>query len=102
MLVWETGRPRREFLAVDDLADACVFVVKNYSGDQFLNVGTGQDLTIAKFANLVAEVLGYRGEITFDPSRPDGAPQKLLDVSRLEPGLDGTHESSRRHCGGLS
>jgi GDP-L-fucose synthase len=81
--VWGTGRPRREFLAVDDLADACVFVLKNYSGDQFLNVGTGRDLTIADFAKLVADVVEYAGSIVFDTSRPDGAPQKLLDVSRL-------------------
>jgi GDP-L-fucose synthase len=81
--VWGTGRPRREFLAVDDLADACVFVLKNYSDDLFLNVGTGQDITIADFAKLVAEVVGYAGEIVFDTARPDGAPQKLLDVSRL-------------------
>jgi GDP-L-fucose synthase len=81
--VWGTGRPRREFLAVDDLADACVFVLKNYSGDQFLNVGTGQDLTIVEFAELVRDVVGYAGDIVFDTSRPDGAPQKLLDVGRL-------------------
>jgi len=81
--VWGTGRPRREFLAVDDLADACVFVLKNYSDDLFLNVGTGRDITIADFATLVADVVGYTGAIAFDPSRPDGAPQKLLDVSRL-------------------
>jgi GDP-L-fucose synthase len=83
VMVWGTGRPRREFLAVDDLADACVFVLKNYSGHQFLNVGTGQDLTIAEFAKLVADVVGYAGNIVFDSSRPDGAPQKLLDVGRL-------------------
>jgi GDP-L-fucose synthase len=81
--VWGTGRPRREFLAVDDLADACVFALKNYSGDQFLNVGTGRDVTIADFATMVADVVGYAGKIVFDPSRPDGAPQKLLDVTRL-------------------
>jgi len=81
--VWGTGRPRREFLAVDDLADACVFVMKNYSADGFLNVGTGEDITIADFARLVAEVVGYRGQLVFDTSRPDGAPQKLLDVSKL-------------------
>src|ERR1700674_2013579 len=81
--VWGTGRPRREFLAVDDLADACVFALKNYSDDQFLNVGTGRDLTIADFAKLVADVVGYAGDIVFDISRPDGTPQKLLDVSRL-------------------
>jgi GDP-L-fucose synthase len=83
VMVWGTGRPRREFLAVDDLADACVFVLKNYSDDLFLNVGTGWDLTIADFAKLVADVVGYSGDIVFDTSRPDGAPQKLLDVSRL-------------------
>ena len=81
--VWGSGRPRREFLAVDDLADACVFALKNYSGEEFLNVGTGQDVTIAEFAKLVADVVGYAGDITFDTSRPDGTPRKLLDVSRL-------------------
>jgi len=81
--VWGTGTPRREFLAVDDLADACVFALKHYSGDGFLNVGTGRDVTIAEFAQLVADVVGYDGEIVFDTSRPDGTPQKLLDVSGL-------------------
>jgi GDP-L-fucose synthase len=81
--VWGTGKPRREFLAVDDLADACVFVMKHYSGDEFVNVGTGEDITIADFARLVAEVVGYEGEFVFDASRPDGTPQKLLDVSKL-------------------
>jgi GDP-L-fucose synthase len=81
--VWGTGRPRREFLAVDDLADACMFVLKHYSGSKFLNVGTGEDITIAEFAQLVADVVGYRGRFVFDTSRPDGAPQKLLNVSEL-------------------
>jgi GDP-L-fucose synthase len=81
--VWGTGKPRREFMAVDDLADACVFALKHYSGDRFLNVGTGRDVTIAEFAALVADVVGYSGEIAFDTSRPDGTPQKLLDVSAL-------------------
>jgi GDP-L-fucose synthase len=81
--IWGTGTPRREFLAVDDLADACVFVMKHYSGDAFVNVGTGEDITIADFARLVAEVVGYEGKLAFDTSRPDGAPQKLLDVSKL-------------------
>jgi GDP-L-fucose synthase len=81
--VWGTGTPRREFLAVDDLADACAFVMKSYSDLQFLNVGTGEDITIAEFARLIAEVVGFRGTIEFDASRPDGAPQKLLDVSRI-------------------
>jgi GDP-L-fucose synthase len=81
--VWGTGRPRREFLSVDDLADACVFVLKHYSDDAFLNVGAGQDVTIAEFARLVADVIGYGGPFVFDTSRPDGVPQKLLDVSKL-------------------
>jgi GDP-L-fucose synthase len=81
--VWGTGRPRREFLSVDDLGDACVFVMKYYSGGDFLNVGTGQDLTIAEFAQVVADIVDYRGQLVFDTSRPDGAPQKLLDVTKL-------------------
>ncbi|MCC6888600.1 MAG: GDP-L-fucose synthase [Hyphomicrobiales bacterium] len=81
--VWGSGKPRREFLAADDLADACVFLMKRYSGGQALNIGTGTDIRIDEFARLVAEVTGFRGEIVFDASRPDGAPQKLLDVSRL-------------------
>jgi GDP-L-fucose synthase len=81
--VWGTGKPRREFLAVDDLADACVFVMRHYSADEFVNIGTGEDITIADFARLVAEIVGYRGELVFDTSRPNGAPQKLLDVSQL-------------------
>jgi GDP-L-fucose synthase len=81
--VWGTGKPKREFLSVDDLADACVFVMKNYSGELFLNVGTGEDITIGAFAGLVRDVVGYEGRLEFDTSRPDGAPRKLLDVSRL-------------------
>ncbi len=83
VLVWGTGAPQREFLAVDDLADACVFVMKSYSDLEFLNVGTGEDIAIAAFARLIAEVVGFRGKINFDTSRPDGAPRKLLDVSRI-------------------
>ncbi len=83
VLVWGTGAPQREFLAVDDLADACVFVMKSYSDLQFLNVGTGEDVSIAEFAKLIADIVGFRGKIDFDPSRPDGAPRKLLDVSRI-------------------
>ncbi|HXW48586.1 MAG TPA: GDP-L-fucose synthase, partial [Xanthobacteraceae bacterium] len=81
--VWGTGSPRREFLAADDLADACVFVMKCYSGPEFLNVGTGEDVTIAEFARVVADVVGFSGSIAFDTTRPDGAPRKLLDVSRI-------------------
>ena len=81
--VWGTGRPRREFLFVDDLADACVFMLKHYSDMGFLNVGTGEDIAIADFARMVAEVVGFRGELAFDAARPDGTPRKLLDVSKL-------------------
>lgn len=81
--VWGTGKPKREFLFADDLADACVFVMKRWSEPGFINVGIGEDLTIADFARLVAQTVGYRGKIEFDPSRPDGAPRKLLDVSKL-------------------
>ena len=81
--VWGTGTPRREFLYVDDFADACVYLLKTYSGAQFINVGTGKDVSIAEFADIVAGVVGYRGKIIFDPSKPDGTPRKLLDISRL-------------------
>jgi GDP-L-fucose synthase len=81
--VWGTGKPLREFLFVDDLADACVFVLEHYSDEQHVNVGSGEEATIAEFAQLVADVVGYRGELTFDPSRPDGVARKLLDSSKL-------------------
>ena len=83
VVVWGTGTPRREFLYVDDLADACIFLMKNYSSDELVNIGTGTDITIAEFARVVAAVVGYTGGISFDASRPDGTPRKLLDVSRL-------------------
>jgi GDP-L-fucose synthase len=81
--VWGSGTPHREFLFVDDLADACVFVLKSYSDAGFLNIGTGTDVTIAEFARLIAEVVGFKGKLTFDKTRPDGTPRKLLDVSKL-------------------
>ncbi|WP_283817635.1 GDP-L-fucose synthase [Bradyrhizobium liaoningense] len=84
VVVWGTGTPRREFLYVDDMADACVHLMKTYSSAELVNIGTGEDITIAEFARVVAAVVGYRGEITFDASRPDGTPRKLLDVSRLD------------------
>jgi GDP-L-fucose synthase len=83
VVVWGTGTPRREFLYVDDMADACVHLMKTYSSAELVNIGTGEDITIAEFARVVADAVGYRGEITFDTSRPDGTPRKLLDVSRL-------------------
>jgi GDP-L-fucose synthase len=81
--VWGTGSPRREFLFVDDLADACVFVLEHYSGESHLNAGSDEEVTIADAAKLVAEVIGYKGKFTFDMSRPDGTPRKLLDSSKL-------------------
>ncbi len=81
--VWGTGTPRREFLYVDDMADACVHLMKTYSHDELVNIGAGEDITIAEFARVVAGVVGYTGAISFDPARPDGTPRKLLDVSRL-------------------
>ena len=83
VMVWGTGTPRREFLYVDDLADACIHLMKTYSNDELVNIGTGEDITIAEFARVVAGVVGYTGTISYDSSRPDGTPQKLLDVSRL-------------------
>jgi GDP-L-fucose synthase len=83
VVVWGTGTPRREFLYVDDLADACIHLMRNYSGDELINIGTGEDITITEFARVVAAVVGYTGDISFDTSRPDGTPRKWLDVSRL-------------------
>lgn len=83
VVVWGTGTPRREFLYVDDMADACVHLMKAYSAPELINIGTGEDISIAEFAHIVAEIVGYRGEIAFDASRPDGTPRKLLDVGRL-------------------
>jgi len=81
--VWGTGTPRREFIYVDDLADACLFVLERYSGEAHLNVGTGTDLPISELAATIADVVGYDGTLAFDRSRPDGTPRKLLDVSKL-------------------
>jgi len=100
--VWGTGTPRREFLHVDDCADAQVFLMKHYSGADHLNIGVGHDVTIAELARLICRVVGFEGELRFDPSKPDGTPRKLLDVSRLaalgwraaidlEEGLRGTY-----------
>lgn len=83
VVMWGTGSPRREFLHVDDLADAAVFLMENYSGEGIVNVGVGEDITIRELAELVSDVVGYEGEIVNDTSKPDGTPRKLLDVSRL-------------------
>lgn len=84
VVVWGTGTPRREFLYVDDLADACVHIMKVYSGSDLINIGTGEDIRIDEFARLIADTVGYSGKIVFDTTRPDGTPRKLLDVTRLE------------------
>ena len=81
--IWGIGTPRREFLYVDDLADACVFLLKHYTGNDHVNVGTGVDLTIRELAETIARVVGYRGGFVYDRSKPDGTPRKLMDVSRL-------------------
>lgn len=107
--LWGTGTPRREFLHVDDLADASVFLMRNYSGEDFINVGVGEDLTIMELAELVAGVVGYEGGVVTDPSKPDGTMRKLLDVSRLgelgwryatslNEGLVGTYESFKSNA----
>ena len=82
--VWGTGRPRREFLYVDDMADACIFLLEHYSGEAHVNVGTGVDISIGDFAELVKRTVGYDGQLAFDSSRPDGTPRKVMDVSTLK------------------
>lgn len=93
--VWGSGTPRREFLYVDDFADACIFVLKHYSGDRILNIGCGEDISIAELARLVAEIVGYAGGIEYDRSKPDGTPRKLVDVSKLT-GLGWTAKTGLR------
>jgi GDP-L-fucose synthase len=82
--IWGTGTPLREFLYVDDLADACVYLMNTYSGSEAVNIGTGKDLYVRELADIIKKVVGYQGEIMFDSSKPDGTPRKLLDVSKLE------------------
>jgi GDP-L-fucose synthase len=91
--IWGTGTPKREFLFADDLADACFFLMQNYNKPELINVGTGKDLCIAELALLVKEVIGFKGNLVFDTSKPDGTPRKLLDVSRLL-GLGWSHKIS--------
>ncbi len=81
--VWGTGTPLREFMFADDMADACVYLMKNYNGEKFVNVGVGDDISIKDLAQLIKEIVGYNGEIVFDASKPDGTPRKLMDVSYL-------------------
>ena len=83
VVMWGTGTPRREFLHVDDLGDACVFLMQGYSGEDFVNVGIGDDVTIRELAELIRKVVGFEGKIVQDLSKPDGTPRKLMDVARL-------------------
>ena len=82
--VWGTGKPLREFLHVDDMADGCVFLMENYDGEEHVNIGTGKELTIKELAEMIKEVVGFKGKLKFNTDKPDGTPRKLLDVSKLE------------------
>lgn len=84
VVVWGSGTPRREFLHVDDLADACLFLVRHYEGSEPINVGVGEDVSIREVAGLIGQVVGYRGSVVWDRTKPDGTPRKLLDVSRFK------------------
>jgi GDP-L-fucose synthase len=83
VIIWGSGKPRREFMHVDDLADACVFLMKHYEQEEIINAGTGKDISISELAYLIKEISGFHGSLEFDTSKPDGTPRKLLDVSRL-------------------
>ncbi len=108
--IWGTGSPRREFLHVDDLAQACLFLMRHYSDEQTLNVGWGQDISIRELAELIGNIVGFAGELRFDTSKPDGTPRKLLDTQRLKglgwqprielsEGLRSTYDWYRTHAG---
>ena len=84
LVIWGSGEPRREFLHVDDLADACIHLMDGYEEADIINIGTGEDIRIADLARIVSEVVGFEGELVFDSSKPDGTPRKLLDVSKLK------------------
>lgn len=84
VVVWGTGTPRREFLHVDDLADACVYLMDHFDGEELLNVGWGEDVSIRELAGMIQDIVGFSGQLRFDTTKPDGTPRKLLDVSRLQ------------------
>jgi GDP-L-fucose synthase len=83
VIIWGTGTPRREFLYIDDLADACLFLMQNYNGEEIINIGTGEDLTIKELAELIGDIVGHDGELNFDTGKPDGTLRKLQDVTKL-------------------
>lgn len=106
--VWGSGTPRREFLYVDDMADACYFLMKNYSDREIINIGTGSDVTIAELSSMMADVTGFKGEVVYDANKPDGTPVKRLDVSKLnalgwqaqtslKDGVEQTYEWFKQH-----
>ncbi len=81
--IWGTGNPRREFLHVDDLADACVFLMETYNSSEIVNIGSGEDIPVRELAAMIKDVVGFKGDMRFNPNMPDGTPRKLLDVSRI-------------------
>lgn len=83
VVLWGTGTPKREFLYVDDMADACIYLMEHYTGNDFVNIGTGEDVTILEVATMIKEIVGFDGALEFDSTKPDGTPRKLLDVSRI-------------------
>lgn len=109
VVVWGTGKPRREFMHVDDLADACLFLMKNYNNSKFVNIGTGKDISIAELVELIKNITGYEGAIVYDTSKPDGTPRKLLDLTylhslgwhhkiELEEGIRSTYQDFLNHA----
>ena len=95
MLVWGSGRPRREFLHVDDLAAACLFLLKEYDSAEIINVGCGEDISVRELAELICEIVGFRGDLAWEATQPDGTPRKLLDVLKLH-GLGWRHKITLR------
>jgi GDP-L-fucose synthase len=83
VVIWGTGTPKREFLYIDDLADACLFLMQNYESEEIINIGTGEDVTIKELAELIGEIVSYNGKLTFDTSKPDGTPRKLQDATKI-------------------
>ena len=110
IVVWGSGRPRREFLHVDDLADACLFLLENYDSPEIINIGTGKDISVRELAELICEIVGFKGRLAWDPTKPDGTPRKLLDISKIESlgwrpkislrqGIAETYEWFKSNCG---